>query len=140
MRTKDKGTIDKQELLQLEHQYWDAIQKRDTKTAIKLSDDPCVIVGAQGIGELDRKKLGGMMENASYTLEKYAFDERDVHMRKVADDVVVVAYKVHEELVVEGKPTSLDAYDSSVWVRRDGAWVCALHTEALAGDPFGRKQ
>jgi len=23
-------------------------------------------------------------------------------------------------------------------VRRDGRWRCVLHTEALAGDPFGR--
>jgi len=28
---------------------------------------------------------------------------------------------------------------SSVWVRRDGTWTCALHTESVAGDPFGRK-
>jgi hypothetical protein len=23
-------------------------------------------------------------------------------------------------------------------VRRGGRWVCALHTEAIAGDPYGR--
>jgi hypothetical protein len=28
--------------------------------------------------------------------------------------------------------------DSSTWVRRNGCWLCALHTEAIAGDPFGR--
>ena len=42
------------------------------------------------------------------------------------------------DTVVDGKPTKLEALDSSVWVRRDGKWVCALHTETLAGDPFGR--
>jgi hypothetical protein len=41
-------------------------------------------------------------------------------------------------LVVDGKPVKLQAYDSSVWVRRDGDWLCALHTESPAGDPFGR--
>jgi len=45
---------------------------------------------------------------------------------------------VHEELTVEGKPVTLDAADASTWVRRDGRWVCALHTESLRGDPFGR--
>jgi hypothetical protein len=49
-----------------------------------------------------------------------------------------VAYQVHEELTVDGKPVTLDAADSSTWVRRDRRWLCALHTEAIAGDPFGR--
>jgi hypothetical protein len=40
--------------------------------------------------------------------------------------------------VVDGEPLELEAFDSSVWVRRDGKWVCAVHTESPAGDPFGR--
>ena len=54
------------------------------------------------------------------------------------DDVAVVAYVVTEELTVENKPVTLKAADSSTWVRRDGRWVCAVHTESLSGDPFGR--
>ena len=34
--------------------------------------------------------------------------------------------------------TISDAADASTWVRRNGRWVCALHTESLKGDPFGR--
>jgi hypothetical protein len=52
--------------------------------------------------------------------------------------LAIVAYQVHEELTVDGKPVTLDAADSSTWVRRNGRWLCALHTEAIAGDPFGR--
>jgi hypothetical protein len=52
--------------------------------------------------------------------------------------VALVGYKVHEDLTVDGKSVSLDAADTSTWVRRDGRWVCALHTESLLGDPFGR--
>src|SRR6266540_6516732 len=36
------------------------------------------------------------------------------------------------------KPVELDAADASTWVRRNGKWLCALHTESLKGDPFGR--
>jgi hypothetical protein len=32
----------------------------------------------------------------------------------------------------------MKAADSSTWVRRDGRWVCAVRTESLSGDPFGR--
>lgn len=57
---------------------------------------------------------------------------------QLQDDVAIVAYTVHEELTVEGKPVKLDAADASTWVRRDGDWRCVLHTESIAGDPFGR--
>jgi hypothetical protein len=41
-------------------------------------------------------------------------------------------------VTVDGKTTSLDAADSSTWMKRDGRWRCALHTEAIAGDAWGR--
>ena len=56
----------------------------------------------------------------------------------LSDDIAVLAYNVHEDVTVDGKDLSVDAVDSSVWVRRDGRWVCAAHTEAIAGDPYGR--
>lgn len=36
------------------------------------------------------------------------------------------------------RPVSLDAADSFTWVRRDGRWLCAAHSEALSGNAFGR--
>ncbi|MND03478.1 hypothetical protein D3C83_233120 [compost metagenome] len=59
-------------------------------------------------------------------------------MRLLRDDVAVVAYKAHEKLTVEGKPVTLDVTDSSTWIKRDNRWVCALHSESILGDPFGR--
>jgi len=37
-----------------------------------------------------------------------------------------------------GKPVTLDAADASTWVKKDGRRLCALHTESLIGDPYGR--
>ena len=42
------------------------------------------------------------------------------------------------ELTVDGKPLQLEAADASVWIKRDGHWRCAVHTESVKGDPFGR--
>jgi len=36
------------------------------------------------------------------------------------------------------EPVSIDAADPSAWVRRYGRRLCALHTESITGDPFGR--
>jgi len=131
------STTIEHELLELENQYWQAIKDKDVDAAIRLSDDPCIVTGAQGVARIDARTMAGMMNAAAYTLDNFTISD-DVHVRQLADDVVVLAYNVHEELTVEGKRVTLDAADASTWVRRDRRWVCALHTEALKGDPFGR--
>jgi hypothetical protein len=125
------------DLLGLERKYWDAIKQNDGDAATSLSDHRCLVVGAQGITDLDREALSRMMGEPSWTLS--AFDLTDARVRRISDDVAVVVYEVKEKLVVEGDDVALKAYDSSVWVRRDDGWVCALHTETPAGDPFGRR-
>jgi uncharacterized protein (TIGR02246 family) len=126
-----------QELVDLERQYWQAIKDNDLETAVRLTDDPCIVTGAQGISRVDRKTFEELMKASPWTLEKFELDD-DMQVRLLGNDVAIVAYTVREELTVDGKPLTLEAADSSTWVRRDGRWVCALHTEALAGDPFGR--
>jgi ketosteroid isomerase-like protein len=125
------------ELLELEKQYWQAIKDKDVDAAIRLTDDPCIVTGAQGVTRIDSQALAGMMKAASYTLHDFKISD-DVQVRLWGNDLAILAYKVHEELTVEGKPVTLDAADASTWVRRNGRWVCALHTESLIGDPFCR--
>ena len=125
-----------QELVELEKRYWQAIQDKDAEAALRMTDDACTVVGAQGAATLDRRTFVGMLSGGPWKLDRFALD--NVQVRLLGNDVAIVAYKVHEELTVEGKPLVLDAYDSSTWVKRDGRWMCALHTESLAGDPFGR--
>jgi hypothetical protein len=126
------------ELLRNEVRYWNAVQRKDVDEALELSDESCMVAGARGVASLDRAQLGEMLQQASYELTQYTFDNQQFQVRQIADDVAIVAYPVFEELIVDGKPVSLHAFDASVWVRRDGKWRCALHTESIKGDPFGR--
>jgi ketosteroid isomerase-like protein len=125
------------ELLDLEKRYWQALKDQDVDAAMRLTDEPCIVTGAQGIGLIDHKTLAAMIQASSYTLNRFVLKD-GAQVRLLRDDVAIVAYQVHEELTVDGKPVTLDAADSSTWVRRNGRWLCALHTEAIAGDPFGR--
>jgi hypothetical protein len=126
-----------QELLEMEKQYWQAIKDKDAPTAARLTDARCIVTGAQGVRHIEKATLPEAIKAAPYTLDDFKMDD-DVEVRMLGDDVAILAYKVHERLTVEGKPVTLEAADSSTWVRRDGRWVCALHTEAIVGDPFGR--
>jgi ketosteroid isomerase-like protein len=129
------GTIEAQ-LLDHEKQYWQAIKDRDVQAAMRLTDDPCIVVGAQGVARITRAAFAGMLQAGGWTLHEFTLS--DVQIRVLNEDVAIVAYKVKETLTVDGKPLTLEASDSSTWVRREGQWMCALHTEAVAGDPFGR--
>jgi hypothetical protein len=125
------------ELLGLEKRFWQALKDKDANTAMSLTDYPCIVTGAQGIGSIDQKTFAAMLKGAPYTLNRFEI-KGGAQVRLVTDDVAILAYQVHEELTVDGKPVTLDAADSSTWVRRGGRWLCASHTEAIAGDPYGR--
>jgi hypothetical protein len=128
------------ELKDLETRYWGAVQRKDADRAMSLSDSSCIVVGAQGVGTLDRARLGDMLKQASYELTRFEIDDSTFEVCKLTDDVALVAYRVREDLVVDGTPESVEAFDASVWVRRGDSWFCALHTESLKGDPFGRTE
>jgi len=129
-------TIEK-ELVELETQYWQAIKNKDVEAAMQLTDDKCIVTGAQGVASIDRQAFAGMLMAPSWTLNAFEFIG-EMEARALTDDVAVVAYKVREQLTVDGKHLTLEAADASTWVRRDGRWLCALHTESITGDPFGR--
>lgn len=129
-------TRDEQAVAEAERQYWQAIKDEDAEAASRLTDESCLMAGSQGVGRINHETLAAMMKAPTWSLKHFDLSDVDVHM--VTPDVAVVAYKVHEDLVVDGKSVSLDAADASTWLKRDGRWVCALHTESILGDPFGR--
>jgi ketosteroid isomerase-like protein len=124
------------ELIALERSYWQALKDQDVDAALRMTSDPCIVTGAQGVGKIDKSGFAAMMQNATWQLNDFALS--DIQVEQLGDDVAIVAYRVREELSVDGAPLTLEAADASTWVRRDGSWLCALHTEALLGDPFGR--
>jgi hypothetical protein len=124
------------EILQLENRFWQSMVDHDAAAGAAMTADPCIVTGAQGVGKIDRATFTKMMDGGTWKLLSFAFSE--VQFEQIADDVAVIAYKVREELTVDGKPLTMEAADASTWVKRDGAWVCALHTESVLGDPYGR--
>jgi len=130
-----KESVEK-ELVALEKSYWQAVKDKDVKAAINLTADPCMVAGATGVSRVPKQNLAAIMESAKYKLE--AFELKDVQTLMLEDDIAILGYKVREKLVVDGKPVTLEAADTSTWVRREGRWQCALHTEAISGDPYGR--
>lgn len=125
------------EIINLEHAYWRAIQEQDVDAALALTDERCVVTGAQGYANIGHDEFERMAKSSQWQLQRYEILGEPT-VRFLGPDVAVVAYKVKEEMKVDGQPLTLEAADASTWVRRDGKWLCALHTESITGDPFGR--
>ena len=115
-----------QELLEVERRFWDAMKEKDAAAATELTDERCIIVGAQGVSAIDAKTMGALTTEGKWVLEQYSFDEQKRQIRFLTDDIAIVAYPVRERVVVGGQTLGVVANDSSVWIRREGQWRCAL--------------
>jgi hypothetical protein len=125
------------ELLELERQYWQAMQDRDVKAAVELTEFPCLVAGASGAMRVEQAAFEQMMQSPSYRIRKIVLSP-EAEVRLLTDNVAVLAYTMTEEVTVGGKKVTVEAADASTWVRRNGQWLCALHTESIKGDPWGR--
>jgi hypothetical protein len=103
----------------------------DTQTLRDLTADPCLVVGSQGVRQLSKSELTEIMRDQDYRVSSFTVDDGNVAIRKLSDDMAVIAYRVHEESNRDGTPQALDAFDSSVWIRNGGRWQCAAHTESV---------
>jgi hypothetical protein len=121
------------EILDLERRYWQAMRERDVRTAVALTDFPCLVAGASGARSVDQATYEKMLTGGSWRIHDAEIED-GAEVRQLTDDVAVIVYGVREEMTVEGKPLTQRAFDSSVWVRRDDGWRCAMHSESIAGD------
>ena len=136
--TPRTSTISDQELLTIERDYWEAVKDRDARTVGRLTAEECTIAGARGVSAVDAREMGKLIEAATHKIMDYRIDPKATRITHLSDDVVAIAYGIHEDLEVDGEPVQLDAFDVSVWKNGDTGWTCVLHTESIAGDPFGR--
>jgi Domain of unknown function (DUF4440) len=125
-------------IIELETKFWQSIQDKNTDAAVAMLDDKSVVAGAQGLALLSHDDYRGMAKHGEKMWNLKSFKLDDVKVTFPIEDVAVIAYKVTEEMDVEGKPLILKAADTTTWVRKGGKWLAALHTESLLGDPFGR--
>ena len=115
------------DLIALEHRFWQSMVDGDTDTALGLLAEPALMVSSHGSMQFDHAGYRKMAEDPRFALK--AFDlsntkvlrpvrrRRDRHLRSRPD---------HHH----GRPRGPCACsDSSTWVRRDGKWLCAIHTE-----------
>lgn len=119
----------KEEVVDLEKSYWDALKSKDGQRTARLSAKSSLVTGARGVARIDKEKMTKMTEEGNWTLESYAFD--DIEVSTPSRDVALIAYTVRQDVTMDGKPDSLRAADSSVWIRGTNGWECHAHSETF---------
>ena len=62
-------------LIDLERKYWDAMVSKDVDTAVRMSDEPVYLAGAQGISQITNDKYRQLMTDGKWTLHSYTMDK-----------------------------------------------------------------
>jgi ketosteroid isomerase-like protein len=121
------ATKTKEDVFALEKSYWEAMKNRDAGTIGRLTDDTCIVVGQQGVEKMDRQAAVDMFKSMPMQITSYTLGEPQI--THVGDDIALIAYRASMEFSDGGEKKQNEAYESSVWVRRNGSWVCPLHVE-----------
>ena len=129
---------EEQNIIDLEQKFWSAMVDKDVEGSVAMLTEESIVAGAQGTALLRHDDYRGMARQGESLWQLKSFQLDNVKVMFPSQDVAVIAYTVTEEMEVEGKPVTLKAADATTWIRRNGEWLAALHTESVLGDPFGR--
>ena len=129
-----KMTNQQSEIEQLEKAFWDSMVAGKPEVATEMLTEPAVMVSGHGVTKFDHAAYTKMANDDRYKLVNYTISDMDVIFP--TDGVAVATYHVDQRMEMEGKPVRVNVYDTSTWVRVDGDWRCAIHTES----PVAEKQ
>jgi ketosteroid isomerase-like protein len=117
------------EIIALEKAYWKAMTEKDLEAALELTDFPALVAGAHGVYSVDKQQYAKLFKEAPEQVRSFDFDEESAQVRQLGHDTAVIAYTARSQFTRDGKEEVSDVADTSTWVRKDGKWVCAMHSE-----------
>lgn len=118
----------KNQILELEKKYWKAMEEGDFEIVRSLTRFPCIVAGKNGIREVDEVSFKKMFDSGEGRKTKVLDISGD--KTELINDSAVIAYLIEIEWEMQGKKTSGKCACTSTWVKEDGNWVCAMHTES----------
>jgi ketosteroid isomerase-like protein len=118
-----------QEVIDLETKFWQSLVDEDTDTALSMLDEPALMVSPHGAMQFDHEQYRQMAEQGSMVVKSYELSDMQVVFP--TESTAVLTYRVKQALSERGKSKQIEQEmaDSSVWTKKDGQWLCVMHTE-----------
>ena len=108
------------EVLGLENKYWDAMRNNDIETAVSLTKFPAMLSSPKGIQRMPEAEYRKMMKDFNGEQFK-GIELQNPQVDVLSEDTVLVSYSI----MFNG----MKMLDTSTWVKENGKWICAFHTE-----------
>lgn len=115
------------EIMRLETEFWQAMVDQEPDKAAALLTEPAVSVAMFGIHHFTPAEYVQMAKQGSARIESFRFSDEKVIFP--ADDVAIASYQVRQRFRMDGKQHDMDCFDTTTWVKVDGRWRAAAHTE-----------
>jgi ketosteroid isomerase-like protein len=113
----------KDNIINLEKKYWDAMANKDFETVKSLTKFPCIVASRNGVLSVDEAAYEKMFNSNNKAMEVKSISDEQV---QTGEDHAMLAYLI--ELSYDG--TSMKCACTSTWIKENGDWKCAMHTES----------
>ncbi len=117
------------DLIKLENKFWQSMVDEDTDTALSLLAEPSLMVSSHGAMKFDHASYRQMAEKGTMVIKSFKLS--DMNVMFPTEDTALLTYHAKQALSKRGDSaeTEQEMTDSSVWARKDGQWLCVMHTE-----------
>lgn len=119
----------KTKILELEKKYWKGMEDHDFEAVRRLTRFPCIVAGKEGVRSVDEVSFRKMFDSGQNVPMK-VLEISGVETQAIGENAAVIAYIIGFEHTIEGEKSSGICACSSSWVRENGEWLCAMHTES----------
>lgn len=119
-------------LVDLETKFWQSMVDQDTDAALKLLDEPALMVSAHGSMKFDHEAYRKMADQGSMVVTSFEFSDMDVVFP--SEKTAILTYHVKQGVATRGNGGSSfqEMNDTSTWVQAGKQWKCVMHTETPA--------
>jgi hypothetical protein len=124
-------------LIDLEKKFWQSMVDQDTDAALKLLEEPALMVSSHGAMKFDHAGYRKMAEQGSMVVT--AFEFSDMQTVFPNDATAILTYRVKQKVATrqDGKGTEQEMNDTSTWINTPDGWKCVMHTETPVASKAG---
>lgn len=120
------------DIMKLETEFWQSLVDRKPEKASALLTGTATSVAMSGIHHFSPADYITMAEEGPAKLTGFSFSRENVLFP--TPEVAVATYEVAQTIEMNGQRQEMVCLDTTTWVRRDGRWLAAVHTETLKQD------
>ncbi|WP_300603571.1 nuclear transport factor 2 family protein [Niabella sp.] len=117
------------QILDLEKKYWQAMEAHDYDIVKSLTRFPCIIAGKNGVRSVDEASFKEMFDSGAGAKIKVA-GISGAETQPIGENGAVIAYQIELRTMDDEQKPSVKCACASTWIKENGNWVCALHTES----------